>query len=118
MDGLEPGEVVLLTPPLKAATVEASTQSFGAEPNTYGVDDSGVYERVNSKLEDEADKARPSGRQGGRRDENMSAPESQRGRERFKNMSPEERQKMRERFENMSPQEREKMRQRRRREDE
>jgi hypothetical protein len=68
-DGLEPGEVVLLTPPLKAAAVEPSAQSFGTEPGAYEIENKAIYEQVNNRLEAEGGK-RPSSRKKEKRCDN------------------------------------------------
>lgn len=135
--GLSEGEVVLLTPPLKAATI-------GAGERVGGVADSNdpMAQRINEKLK-EANEGLPAeglggpplqqpGRQMGpggpdageagprrRGPDGFQMPsdgEMQQMRQRFQNMTEEERQqemeKMKRRFENMSEEEREQMRQR------
>jgi HlyD family secretion protein len=135
--GLSEGEIVLLTPPLKAATL-------GVGERVGGVADSNdpMAQRINEKLK-AANEALPAegvggppaqepGRQmgpegpdagaAGRRRRGQdgfqmpSGEQMQQMRQRFENMTPEERQqemeKMKQRFENMSPEEREQMRQR------
>lgn len=114
--GLQPGEIVLLTPPLAHAAVEqqdADRAISGTSPAET----------------DTARRARQIDREGGRRpdreeaeqerpqDEMRPSTEQMRKmRERFENMSAEEREeemrKMRERFENMSDEEKEEMRKR------
>ncbi len=94
IQGLQPGEVVLLTPPLASAAVEQGAERTISE----------VQKPDTKKAEQE----RPEG-------EMKPTPEQmQKMRERFENMSDEEREeqmrKMRERFENMSDEEKEKMR--------
>ena len=126
VSGLEEGEVVLMTPPLRAATVESGAKISGVElPDGAGA----LQERVNQKLEEANSTAgapsqqegrqmgpgnEPSGQQGGA--EGPSSDQMSQMRQRFQNMSPEEQQKareeMRQRFENMSPEERDAMRQR------
>jgi HlyD family secretion protein len=129
ISGLEEGEVVLLTPPLKAATIESGSKISGVElPDSTDT----LQERVNQKLEEangnggtpsqlqretgqskgpENDR---SGQQGGF--EGPTSDQMDQMRKRFENMSPEERQKeienMKQRFENMSQEERDAMRQR------
>jgi HlyD family secretion protein len=129
VSGLEEGEVVLLTPPLRAATIESGSKGGDIElpegSNTF-------QERVNQRLEEangNGSTARPSqpGREQsmGPGDDRSSQPggpdvpssdQMEQMRRRFENMSDEERQKereqMRQRFENMSPEERDAMRQR------
>ena len=114
--GLQPGEIVLLTPPLASAAVEqgADRAISGTSPGET----------------DTARRARQIDREGGRKpdtekaeqerpqDEMRPSPEQmQKMRERFEKMTPEEREeemrKMRERFEKMSDEEKEEMRKRR-----
>jgi hypothetical protein len=119
ISGLEEGEVVLMTPPLKAAAVEPGSRIEGAGSiDTMDASDT-IKERINQKLE-QANGTESSGpSQGPTAPEGAQMPSPQdmeRMRRRFENMTPEERQKerekMRQRFENMSPEERERMRQR------
>jgi HlyD family secretion protein len=129
VSGLGKGEVVLLTPPLKSATVEPGSQMAGT-----GAPDA-LKQRINEKLE-EANGLRtgkpgmPSVPQEGRErpmrpgqeradkagGSGLSAQQMEQMRKRLENMSPEERQKeienMRQQFENMSPEERQRMRER------
>jgi hypothetical protein len=128
ISGLEEGEVVLLTPPLKAATIEQGSQMAG----TGSLDSSDVSDTlrqgINQRLEQvngirkdasegSGDSASQQLTQQGQTDREASPPgapsdQMERMRQRFQNMSPEERQKemerMRQRFENMSPEERQK----------
>ena len=129
ISGLGEGEVVLLTPPLKSATIEPGSQMTGTgSPDT-------LKQRINEKLE-EANGARtgkpgmPSEPQEGRErpmrpgqeradragGSGLSAQQMEQMRKRLEKMSPEERQKeiekMRQQFENMSPEERQRMRER------
>jgi hypothetical protein len=138
--GLNEGEVVSQTPPLKASTVEAISQTpGGASPDANDT----TMERINEKLKaangtrtsppsdnvagqpqqgqdkqmgtgrDEAGQKRTTGEV----PQGLSTEQIEQMKRRFENMSPEERQKetekMKERFQNMSPEEREKMRQQR-----
>ncbi len=138
--GLNEGEVVSQTPPLKASTVEAISQTpGGASPDANDT----TMERINEKLKaangtrtsppldkiagppqqgqerqmgtglDEAGQKRTTGEG----PQGLSTEQIEQMKRRFENMSPEERQKetekMKERFQNMSPEEREKMRQQR-----
>jgi len=135
--GLNEGEVVLLTPPLKAATVEPGSQM----PGTVSPDSNDtMMQRINERLkaangteaggpsDNVADPQQEGQGQPGRTDagqeqagkEGSQSPTPQQMeqmRQRLENMSPEERQKemekMKQRFQNMSPEEREKMRQQR-----
>jgi hypothetical protein len=95
IEGLQPGEVVLLTPPLAAATVEqqGAVGAVGEEQKP----EAERNEQERPKIE------------GGPSPEQMK-----KMREKFEKMTPEEReaemQKMREKFESMSDEEKEKMR--------
>jgi len=127
ISGLEEGEVVLMTPPLRAATLESGAKVSGVElPG--GAD--AFQDRVNQKLEEangsagtdsqqEAGQSMPPGddRSGPLGGFDMpSSDQMEQMRRRFENMSDEERQKaieqMRRRFENMSEEERQALRQR------
>ena len=133
VSGLEEGEVVLMTPPLRAATIESGSNVSGVELP----DGSGTFQqRVNQRLEEangNGDTARPSQRSRGQSAgpegdrsgqpgagpgglDGPSSDQTEQMRKRLENMSPEERQKemenMRQRFENMSQEERDAMRQR------
>lgn len=126
-DGLQEGEVVLLTPPLKAAAIEEAgvAMDTGLGP-AKGSD--AIKQRVSEKLEAANGQAagagpgEPAGGPAGPSQEDAPAPsmpspqQMEQMRRRIENMSPEERQKameeMRKRFENMTPEERERMRQR------
>jgi HlyD family secretion protein len=127
VSGLEEGEVVLMTPPLRAATIETGSKISGVElPSGAGA----LQERVNQKLEevngnaggpsqqDRRQSMSPGDDRSGQQEgfEVPSSDQMEQMRRRFENMSDEERQKameqMRQRFENMSEEEREAMRQR------
>jgi len=121
VSGLEEGEVVLMTPPLRAGTIESGSKMSGFELP----DGSDTFkEKVNQRLEEangNGDTARPSQRSrrqsaGSEDIENPSSDQISQMRQRFEKMSPEERQKemekIKKQFENMSPDEREKLRQR------
>ncbi len=127
ISGLEEGEVVLMTPPLRAATLESGAKISGVEiPSGTG----DLQDRVNQKLEeangstarpqqeDQGQSAGPDGDRSGSPGgiEMPSQDQMDQMRKRFENMTDEERQKareeMRQRFENMSEEERQAMRQR------
>jgi HlyD family secretion protein len=135
--GLGEGEVVLLTPPLKAGAIEGVSAATDSEASGSTDASDAIKRRIDERLEEangaqtgmpadstaEQQDARPPGMMelgqegvdeaGGL---GPSAEQMERMRKRFESMSPEERQKemekIRQRFENMSPEEREKMRQR------
>ena len=120
ISGLTEGEVVWMTPPLKAATLEPGSRTEGAASEAFDSSDT-MRDRVNQKLEEAAN---GTGRQGGPGQE-PSGPQDAQGqpsdqmgqmRRRTENMTPEERQKemenMKRRMENMTPEEQEQMRQR------
>jgi len=121
VSGLEEGEVVLMTPPLKAGTMEPGSRTEGAgslDPNDVS---NIMRDRVNQKLEEANGTVQGGPRQGPRGmgpgdPEGSASGDMERMRQRFENMTEEERQKererMKQRFENMSEEEREQMRQR------
>jgi HlyD family secretion protein len=120
--GLQENEVVLLSPPLAAATVETVTGK--GEPEITPIK-TGKVEGETVEKSPAGQKPAPQGvpeaatGEGGsppQGTELPSADQIQKIRERFESMSPEEQQKelekMKQRFENMSPEEREQTRQR------
>jgi HlyD family secretion protein len=115
ISGLDEGEAVLMTPPLRVATVEPGSRTAGADsPDDFDASET-MRDRVNQKLEEAngSSQGGPGQRPllpGGAQD--PSADQMQQRRRRFENMSPEERDTMRQRFENMSDEERKQMRQR------
>jgi hypothetical protein len=138
--GLQMGEVVSLTPPLKSGTIEQASKVAIAKPgDSTGTSDS-IAEQIRARLVEangaQGARVRPSDDSGGSPSQRSgpattgpgqdqgeqgefprsSAEQMESMRQRFENMSPEERQKemekMRQRFENMSPEERQKMRER------
>ncbi|MGD9109641.1 MAG: hypothetical protein PVG93_01755 [Phycisphaerales bacterium] len=95
ISGLEEGEVVTLTPPLKAAAVIEPTSE-----DTSSEDMSFIEKNLQSKPVEQA----PAEKQP---EVTMPSPEQmEEMRKKFENMSPEEKEKLRKRFENMSPEER------------
>jgi HlyD family secretion protein len=105
IEGLQVGEVVLLTPPLALATVEQqdanrAASGAGTEQKARPIVGEGVKEPGTEKVEQERPQAGAE----------PTAEQRQKMRERFENMSEEEKAKMRERFEKMSDEEKEKMR--------
>jgi HlyD family secretion protein len=128
VSGLKEGEVVLLTPPLKAGAVEPGSKLAGIQ----GKDANDMTQQINAKLKaanepaptvqrqrtggpgqgTEAGGGEAGQRRGGARGgfQMLSAEDM----EKFKNMSQEERDKLiQERMKNMTPEQREQMRQRR-----
>jgi HlyD family secretion protein len=120
ISGLEEGEVVLMTPPLKAATIETGSQLGGTgSPDALGDSDI-LKQRVNQRLEEangtptikpampsddvtriQRDKQERTGEPRGPGQESRQGQpgmSSEQMRERFENMSPEEREKIRQRF--------------------
>ncbi len=129
--GLSEGDLVLLAPPLKAATLEPGAQGT-ADAND------GMTRRITEKLKAAGNGTRPvvpagpqqgpgqtagPGAEAGQQrpgQQGFQAPSAEQMdqmRKRFEGMSPEERQKeiekMKQRFQNMTPEEREQMRQKR-----
>ncbi len=122
ISGLEEGEVVLMTPPLKAATIESGSQIGGTgSPDAF--DDSDILkQRVNRKLEEvngmpafkpstTPDDVTLTQRDGQGRTGEPPVP-GQESRQGLPGMSSEQMEQMRKQFESMSPEEREKIRQR------
>jgi HlyD family secretion protein len=111
IQGLQPGEVVLLTPPLASATVEqqgaegAVSKTSPAEgetgQRTMAVNREGAGGEPNMK---EIGQGPPQGEM------QPAGEQAQKMRERFENMTDEEKQKMRERFEKMTDEEKQEMR--------
>ena len=96
VSGLEPGELVLLTPPLKSAAVQPGIEQVSSNASDVSENSDDIDKTVNERLK------------------NMSPPDQEQRPEKKEELSPEDRQKMRERFQNMSPEDREKLRPRRR----
>jgi hypothetical protein len=130
ISGLKEGELVMLTPPLKAASVDQSAERITPETTPLEGDAEEVYRRINEKLEERGngaeDYAQPlreaeinrQDRKGRGPSDDSGAERTGRGKrekrsKRFENMSDAEREKMRERFRNMSPEEKDKLRQQR-----
>jgi hypothetical protein len=120
ISGLNEGEVVLMTPPLKSAAIESGSQMDGAgSPDGLGASEA-MRQRVNEKLEETNGAGQGVPAEPGPSDavgsEGPPSDQMEQMRKRLENMSPEERQKemekMRQSLENMSPQEREAARQR------
>jgi len=119
--GLEEGEVVLMTPPLQAASLTPGSRTEGVGTlDVNDVETNTMKERVNQKLQEANGTGQGDPRQGPPSQRGQQAPASgdmEQMRQRFENMTPEERkkemEKMRKQFENMSPEEREKLRQQR-----
>jgi HlyD family secretion protein len=119
ISGLDEGEVVLLTPPLKSAAIESGSEIAGI--GLSGTADE-MKQRINEKLEQTngADVVRPADvpsegiaepqREGG--PAGLGPEQGVPGREGLENLTPEQMEQMRKRFEDMTPEEREKMRQR------
>jgi HlyD family secretion protein len=127
--GLDEGEVVLLTPPLKSAAAEEMSQTADTQAGVSPDASDTIDERINQKLKEvngpqagtlppgPAGPPQQGQEQTGAEDVQMpSAQQMQEMRKRLENMSPEQRQKeiekMRQRFENMSPQQRQKIQER------
>ncbi|MHC4438463.1 MAG: efflux RND transporter periplasmic adaptor subunit, partial [Planctomycetota bacterium] len=114
VSGLEEGEVVLMTPPLKAGTVES-----GSKMSVESPDGSGTFQqRVNRRLEEANGNGKQSQGQSAEPDKSEvpSSDQMARMRKRFENMSAEDRQKemekIKKQMENMSQEERDAMRKR------
>jgi HlyD family secretion protein len=129
--GIEAGEVVLLTPPLSSATLDAEAELAGSGLGGAGATEASgtMKEQISERLRKAngttpgAGPAGPGqGPAGGRQGpgglpggQGLSPEQTRRMRERFENMTPEQKkamEEMRKRIESMTPEEREKMRQR------
>jgi HlyD family secretion protein len=109
LEGLQVGEVVLLTPPLAPAAVgQQVTNSVAGEAGMEQKAQPSATENMKGAGTEKAEEERPKALG------EPSPEQMQKMRERFEKMSPEEREaemrKMRERFENMSDEEKEKIR--------
>jgi HlyD family secretion protein len=114
MSGLEEGELVMLTPPLKSASIEPGSQMAGTGSSGVTNTPDTLKQQINQRLE-KANGAQPEAGQQDKKGQELSFPDAaelEKMRKRFENMSEEERQKMRQQFENMSEEERQKMRKR------
>jgi len=123
ISGLEDDEVVLMLPPLKAATIESRSGTAGTEWPDALRDSDTMRQRVNRKLEEANGTGFgiPSDNIGGPpqggRERPMGSGRGEFGREQTSGESsqipsPEQMEEIRKRFENTSPEEREKIRQR------
>ncbi len=125
ISGLQEGEVVLLTPPLKSGTIESESEDIITEiPDSMVASDS-VEERVSQRLEEingadldmrdiptggfTNEQLQRAGRPEGPGREGRGARQGQRSREGFPELSDEQRERMRQRFQNMSPEERQRL---------
>ncbi|HUV64755.1 MAG TPA: efflux RND transporter periplasmic adaptor subunit [Sedimentisphaerales bacterium] len=113
ISGLDEGEIVLMTPPLKSAAIEPGSRTAGlGSPDDFNAPDA-MKDRINQKLEEAngAGQGMPM-MQGPAGSEDRQGPPSDQmdqRRQRLENMSPEERQKeienMKRQFENLTPEE-------------
>ena len=126
--GLEPGQVVSLTPPLAAAAIEPAEYSNDIKKDI-------IPEKIETKpvsgpqgsVPGQEEKSRPAGRKmtplaaegqdtqssSGQRfpvSRNLSPEEQKKGEERLQSMSPEQRERMRQFFQSLSPEESERFR--------
>jgi len=128
ISGLREGETVLLTPPLKAGSVDQSAERITMETTPFENDTEEIYRRVNEKLEQRGNGAEGAGQDMAKSEvmedrkrsrgsleesdaQSMGGEQRQKKGRRSENMSAEEKEKRRQKFKNMSPEEREKMRQ-------
>ncbi len=122
ISGLNEGEIVWMTPPLKAAAIEPGSRTAGFGSPDDGNTPDTMRDRVNQKLEEAAN---GTGQVGPRQTQGPAGQEGRQGqspdqmdqmRRRLENMSPEERQKeienMKRQFQNMTPEEQAQRRQR------
>lgn len=124
ISGLQEGEVVLMTPPLKSGTIESESEDIITEIPDSALASDSVEKRVSQRLEeingdvntrniptgDLADE-RPqrAGRSEGPGREGRGARQGQRNREGSPELSSEQRERMQQRLQNMSPEERQRL---------
>jgi HlyD family secretion protein len=122
ISGLEEGQKVMLTPPLKTAELEQSSGPGVLAEKEYD-NGSELYQSINGRLEEYRQQpagqqnggrgrgnGRGDGRQGGQKPDSANSEER---RKRMENLSDEDKEKMKKRFENMSPEDKAKMRRKR-----
>ena len=125
ISGLQEGEVVLLTPPLKSGTIESELEDIITEIPDSALASDSVEQRVSQRLEeingtDVNTRNIPSGDLADERPQRASRPEGpgregrgarqgQRNREGSAELSSEQRERMRQRLQNMSPEERQRL---------
>jgi len=107
LDGLDEGDVVLLNPPLKSASVSSENHNNLRGQSSAEELQQKISENLNNIKTKETDKK--SDRPG---DDSVDTKELRR---RFENLDPEKREEMRKRFQQMSPEEREEIRKERQR---
>lgn len=121
IEGLQDGQVVLLTPPLAPAATDYQIQSsISQNERSSSYSDEKMTEKVKEKSQspsrtletDTKNTQTDDDRMNKERPSRVSPEQRQSRQRRFENMTEEEREKMRKRFENMSPEEKEKIRQR------
>jgi HlyD family secretion protein len=95
ISGLEPGEVVSLTPPLAPAAIEAETDTIIAEIGPKKIDTKPASQTLNKPLQPSYSDA-----------DNLTSAEREKIRERLQSMSPEKKEKMRAFFKSMTPEQR------------
>lgn len=130
VEGLQEGDRVLLTPPLKEAETKNDSSLLSGTDQSASEQSTQLDQQIRSRLEEArslptvpsaspsaSSERTPSGSdssQRGRPDfQNVTPEQREEMRRRFENMTPEQREEMRKRFENMTPEQREQMRQQR-----
>jgi HlyD family secretion protein len=124
INGLEEGEAVLLTPPLRAAATDFQAASSMSQNIKSAESSSAIDRKVDEKLkettqrqarevETDVNNVGKNIDRVGKDNLQQASPEQREDRrKRFENMTPEQKEIMRKRLESMSPEERKKMRQR------
>jgi HlyD family secretion protein len=115
IEGLQEGDKVLLTPPLKEAEIK-STSGFLSDSEVPASDEATqMNQQIRDRLEETRSRTNVSSPSPSSPAEGSpsasDSPQPRGGRPDFQNMTPEQREEMRKRFENMTPEEREQMRQ-------
>lgn len=114
IEGLQEGDKVLLTPPLKEAETKSTASLLSGMDQSASEQSTQLDQQIRSRLEEARSlPAAPSASPSGSSERTpASSDSSQRGRPEFQNMTSEQREEMRRRFESMTPEQREEMRKR------
>ena len=97
ISGLEAGEVVMLTPPLRSAEIMPGSDGMASEKSRSDDNFDTIDDKISERLKNID-----------------SRPDQEKKENRRRDLTPEQREQRQQRFRNMSPEEREKMRQQRR----
>jgi len=126
LSGLEEGETIWLTPPLKAAAIDTHSEGLIPTDDQPKDKEDSIDRKIDEKLKDTAEEPaeqitpaaaeepKTQERSRRRRDssEDGTQPSESRRPRRMENMTPQQQEEMRKRFENMTPEQREEIRKR------